>query len=174
MPVPAKPFWLSAAYAEFGGNRWMSDTANRAGIPAPRWLGDLAGRSAWTWNATPSTSMAATYPPGSTSGTATAIVWIRSLNGLTGMNASGASEVYISPSGPVQVHATFVSGNAMSGTFGQWITPGTTASTWSLSTPKVGNAYYTAVVDFTFRSQANNAISRVQRVNFTAEVSNEM
>ncbi|MGN4986518.1 hypothetical protein [Aeromonas hydrophila] len=48
MTVPNKPFWLSAAHNEFGGNRWMSDTANRAGLPAPCLLGDLAGRSAST------------------------------------------------------------------------------------------------------------------------------
>lgn len=48
MTIPAKPFWLSVAYSEFGGNRWMSDTANRAGLPAPCLLGDLAGRSAST------------------------------------------------------------------------------------------------------------------------------
>ncbi|MGY3892824.1 hypothetical protein [Aeromonas enterica] len=48
MAVPNKPFLLSAAYGEFGGNRWMSDTANRAGLPAPCWLGELAGRSAAT------------------------------------------------------------------------------------------------------------------------------
>ncbi|EKP0262628.1 hypothetical protein JFQ93_003982 [Aeromonas sobria] len=47
MSVPAKPFWLSDAYNEFGGNRWMSDTANRAGLSVPRWLGELAGRSAF-------------------------------------------------------------------------------------------------------------------------------
>ncbi len=48
MTVPNKPFWLSAAHNEFGGNRWMSDTANRAGLPAPCLLGELAGRSAST------------------------------------------------------------------------------------------------------------------------------
>lgn len=48
MTIPAKPLWLSAAYSEFGGNRWMSDTANRGGLPAPCWLGELAGRSAST------------------------------------------------------------------------------------------------------------------------------
>lgn len=48
MTVPNKPFWLSAAHNEFGGNRWMSDTANRARLPAPRMLGELAGRSAST------------------------------------------------------------------------------------------------------------------------------
>lgn len=48
MVVPAKPFWLSDAYNEFGGNRWMSDTADRAGLPIPCWLGELAQKSAFT------------------------------------------------------------------------------------------------------------------------------
>lgn len=48
MTVPAKPFWLSSAKAEYSSNGWTSDTLSKSGIPAPRNAGDLAGRSAST------------------------------------------------------------------------------------------------------------------------------
>lgn len=46
MAVPNLPFWLSAAHAEFGSNRWASHVLSLAGVPAPRHCSDLAGKSA--------------------------------------------------------------------------------------------------------------------------------
>ncbi|UNU87616.1 hypothetical protein [Aeromonas dhakensis] len=46
MTVPNKPFWLSQANSEFGGNGWASNIISRAGLSVPRWVGELAGRSA--------------------------------------------------------------------------------------------------------------------------------
>ncbi|MGL4763844.1 MAG: hypothetical protein ACRC2N_02200 [Aeromonas sp.] len=46
--VPAPSFWLSQANAEFGGNQWGSNILAKAGIPAPQWLSNLAGRSSWS------------------------------------------------------------------------------------------------------------------------------
>ncbi len=48
MPVPAKPFWLSQANTEFGGNGWASNILSKAGLSVPRYVGDLAGMSAFT------------------------------------------------------------------------------------------------------------------------------
>lgn len=45
MAVPNLPFWLSAAHAEFGSNRWASHVLSLAGVPAPRHCSALAGRS---------------------------------------------------------------------------------------------------------------------------------
>lgn len=45
MTVPNKPFWLSQANSEFGGNRWVSNILSKAGLSIPRLAGDLAGRS---------------------------------------------------------------------------------------------------------------------------------
>ncbi len=47
MPVPAKPFWLSQANTEFGGNGWASNILSKAGLALPRMAGDLAGMSAF-------------------------------------------------------------------------------------------------------------------------------
>lgn len=46
MTVPNKPFWLSQANSEFGGNGWASNIMSRAGLSVPRWIGELAARSA--------------------------------------------------------------------------------------------------------------------------------
>lgn len=43
--VPSPSFYLSQANAEFGGNGWASNILSRAGLPAPRWLSTLAGKS---------------------------------------------------------------------------------------------------------------------------------
>jgi len=45
MTVPNKPFWLSQANSEFGGNGWASSILSKAGLSVPRWAGDLAGKS---------------------------------------------------------------------------------------------------------------------------------
>lgn len=45
MTIPNKPFWLSQANSEFGGNGWASNILSKAGIAPPRYVGDLAGRS---------------------------------------------------------------------------------------------------------------------------------
>ena len=47
MPVPNKPFWLSQANTEFGGNGWASNILSKAGLALPRMAGDLAGMSAF-------------------------------------------------------------------------------------------------------------------------------
>ena len=46
MAVPNVPFWLSQANTEFAGNGWASNILSKAGIPAPRNLSALAGKSA--------------------------------------------------------------------------------------------------------------------------------
>lgn len=43
--VPNVPFWLSQANTEFGGGGAASTILSKAGIPAPRWLSNLAGKS---------------------------------------------------------------------------------------------------------------------------------
>lgn len=48
MAVPSKPFWLSQANTEFGGNGWASNILSKAGLALPRYVGDLAGMSAFT------------------------------------------------------------------------------------------------------------------------------
>lgn len=51
--VPNVPFWLSKANTEFGGGGAASTILSKAGIPAPRWLSNLAGKSASTHVLTP-------------------------------------------------------------------------------------------------------------------------
>lgn len=46
--VPNVPFWLSQANTEFGGGGAASTILSKAGIPAPRWLSNLAGKSSAT------------------------------------------------------------------------------------------------------------------------------
>lgn len=48
MQVPNVPFWLSQANVEFGGGGVASTILSKAKIPAPRWLSNLAGKSAFT------------------------------------------------------------------------------------------------------------------------------
>lgn len=48
MTVPNKPFWLSQANSEFGGNGWTSNILSKAGISIPRYVGELAGKSAFS------------------------------------------------------------------------------------------------------------------------------
>ncbi|MGL4843972.1 MAG: hypothetical protein ACRC2Y_05050 [Aeromonas veronii] len=43
--VPAPAFWLSQANTEFGGNQWGSNILAKAGLPAPQWLSNLAGKA---------------------------------------------------------------------------------------------------------------------------------
>lgn len=51
MTVPNKPFWLSQANSEFGGNGWASNVLSQAGLGLPRFVGELAGkRAATTFN----------------------------------------------------------------------------------------------------------------------------
>lgn len=47
MAIPNLPFWLSEANREYMGryDGWISEPLAAAGIPAPRWCSDLAGRS---------------------------------------------------------------------------------------------------------------------------------
>ncbi|MGL5490439.1 MAG: hypothetical protein ACRDC6_29900 [Shewanella sp.] len=45
MAVPNKPFWLSQANTEFGGDRWSSNILSKAGLSLPRFAGELAGKS---------------------------------------------------------------------------------------------------------------------------------
>lgn len=174
MPIPAKPFWLSAAYAEFGGNRWMSDTANRAGIPAPRWLGDLAGRSAWTWNAIPSSGSNSVEIAGTGTGTVTVQYIVRALNGLTGVRASGVTEVYASPTGPCDVYVSFVSGTAITGTLNTWVAPTAGGLIWGFTSPRVGNGSWSSTFDITYRAQSNNSITKAVRVTLSGYVMNGM
>ena len=46
--VPNVPFWLSQANVEFGGGGVASTILSKAKIPAPRWVSNLAGKSAFT------------------------------------------------------------------------------------------------------------------------------
>lgn len=46
--VPNVPFWLSQANTEFGGGGAASTILSKAGIPAPRLLSQLGGRSAYS------------------------------------------------------------------------------------------------------------------------------
>ncbi|MFB0600621.1 hypothetical protein [Aeromonas hydrophila] len=46
MTVPHKPFWLSQANSEFGGNGWASNILSKASLPLPCWAGELGGKSA--------------------------------------------------------------------------------------------------------------------------------
>ena len=48
MAVPSKPFWLSQANTEFGGNGWASNILSKAGLSIPRYVGELAGKSAFS------------------------------------------------------------------------------------------------------------------------------
>ena len=48
MQVPNVPFWLWQANVEFGGGGVASTILSKAKIPAPRWLSNLAGKSAFT------------------------------------------------------------------------------------------------------------------------------
>jgi hypothetical protein len=167
MPIPAKPFWLSAAYAEFGGNRWMSDTANRAGIPAPRWLGDLAGRSAWTWaGSVISGASKTTFHPTR----ATAGMYVQQVGSeIRIFNHSNATSV-VTTSGLCDVHVALVSGNALSsGTMNTWLNVTTSLLTWTLTPGAVLNTEYAAVVRFTFRSRANPGNARAYDVSMSAE-----
>lgn len=51
--VPNVPFWLWSANVEFGGGGVTSTILSKAGIPAPRWVSNLAGKSASTHTLTP-------------------------------------------------------------------------------------------------------------------------
>lgn len=51
--VPNVPFWLSQANTEFGGGGVTSTILSKAGIPAPQWVSNLAGKSASTHVLTP-------------------------------------------------------------------------------------------------------------------------
>ncbi|MCO4170254.1 hypothetical protein K8D10_00360 [Aeromonas veronii] len=167
MPIPAKPFWLSAAYAEFGGNRWMSDTANRAGIPAPRWLGDLAGRSAWTWAASV-ISMAhnsAVHPNRST-----AAVYVQQVGAEIKISNQANQISVVTTSGLCDVHAAVVSGRALSsGTMNTWLNVTTGVLGWTLTPGAVLNTEYASVVRFTFRSRANPGNARAYDVSMSAQ-----
>lgn len=174
MTVPAKPFWLSAADTEYNANNWASDMLSKAGIAAPRYAGDLAGRSAWTWNTIPASGSSSVAIAGSGTGTVTVQYIVRSLNGLTGVRATNVTEVYASPSGPCDVYVTFVSGTALTGTLNTWLAPTAGGLTWGFTSPRVGNGYWTSVFDITFRSQANNTITKVVRVTLQGDVSNGM
>lgn len=48
MQVPNVPFWLWQANVEFGGGGVASTILSKAKIPAPQWLSNLAGKSAFT------------------------------------------------------------------------------------------------------------------------------
>lgn len=51
--IPNGPFYLSQANTEFGGGGWASTTLSKAGVPAPRLLSALMGKSASTHTLTP-------------------------------------------------------------------------------------------------------------------------
>lgn len=46
--IPNGQFYLSQANTEFGGNGYASDILAKAGVPAPRLLSQLMGKSAFT------------------------------------------------------------------------------------------------------------------------------
>lgn len=48
MAVNNKPFWLSQANSEFSGNGWASNILSNASIGAPRYVGELAGKSTFS------------------------------------------------------------------------------------------------------------------------------
>lgn len=46
--IPNGPFYLSQANQEFGGNGYATDILTKAGVPAPRLLSELMGKSAYS------------------------------------------------------------------------------------------------------------------------------